>query len=34
VARIEEDTLMMDLRTVLPEQDGALAQALLKLKKG
>jgi L-seryl-tRNA(Ser) seleniumtransferase len=34
VARIEEDTLMMDLRTVLPEQDGALAQALLQLKKG
>jgi len=33
VGRIEEDTLMMDLRTVLPEQDGVLAQALLKLKK-
>jgi len=34
VARIDEDTLMLDLRTVLPEQDGPLAEVLVKLKKG
>jgi L-seryl-tRNA(Ser) seleniumtransferase len=32
VPRIEEDTLMLDLRTVLPEQDPTLAEALLRLK--
>jgi len=29
IARVEEDCLLLDLRTVLPEQDAALAAALL-----
>lgn len=34
VPRIDQDTLLLDLRTVLPEQDAPLAEVLLKLKKG
>jgi L-seryl-tRNA(Ser) seleniumtransferase len=29
IARIEDDRLLLDLRTVFPEQEGALAEALL-----
>ncbi|HET6931059.1 MAG TPA: hypothetical protein VFI45_12120, partial [Candidatus Acidoferrum sp.] len=29
IARIEDDRLLIDLRTVFPEQQGALAEALL-----
>jgi L-seryl-tRNA(Ser) seleniumtransferase len=31
VARVEEDILLLDLRTVLPEQEAALEQALRSL---
>jgi L-seryl-tRNA(Ser) seleniumtransferase len=31
VARIEEGRVLLDLRTVFPEQDGALAQALVRI---
>jgi L-seryl-tRNA(Ser) seleniumtransferase len=31
IARVEEDTVLLDLRTVLPEQEEALAQALRAL---
>jgi L-seryl-tRNA(Ser) seleniumtransferase len=31
VARVEEDTVLLDLRTVLPEQEAALASALRSL---
>ena len=34
IARVESDTVLLDLRTVLPEQDGALAQAVLSLVEG
>jgi L-seryl-tRNA(Ser) seleniumtransferase len=30
VARVEQGRVMIDLRTVFPEQDDALAKALLK----
>jgi hypothetical protein len=29
IARIEEDRVLVDLRTVFPEQEGALADSLL-----
>jgi L-seryl-tRNA(Ser) seleniumtransferase len=32
VARVVEDRLVVDLRTVMPEQDEALLKALLELK--
>ena len=31
VARIESDRVLLDLRTVLPEQDAALARSLARL---
>ena len=34
VARIEDDRVMLDLRTVLPEQDGPLAAALTDVGSG
>ena len=34
VARAESDAVLLDLRTVLPEQDRALAQAILSLAAG
>lgn len=34
IARAESDSVRLDLRTVLPEQDGALAQAILSTASG
>ncbi|MBI4460873.1 MAG: L-seryl-tRNA(Sec) selenium transferase [Acidobacteria bacterium] len=34
VARVEADTLLLDLRTVFPEQDTELARAILSLASG
>jgi L-seryl-tRNA(Ser) seleniumtransferase len=31
--RIERDRLLLDLRTVLPEDDGALAECLRKVER-
>jgi L-seryl-tRNA(Ser) seleniumtransferase len=30
IARVEEGRVLLDLRTVFPEQDGALIQALIQ----
>jgi len=33
VARIEEGRVLLDLRTVFPEQDEAIAQALIRISQ-
>ena len=33
VARIEDGRVLLDLRTVFPEQDAAIAQALLRISQ-
>ena len=33
IARVEEGRVLLDLRTVFPEQDDAIAQALAQIAK-
>jgi len=33
VARIEDGRVLLDLRTVFPEQDAAIAQALVRISQ-